>query len=99
MQLRFLGHDSRVPSLGARSQINNNQVDYKQYSQSQKLTTVNSVEKQPSKIRLLILFMVTIALYAFSISELSKIFTEILEPAVQEAIQDYHPTMIRVPKL
>ena len=66
-----------------------NEPDYVQQSQSQKLTTANSAEKQPSKIGILILVIATIALYGFSISEFSKTVTYIVEAAVQEAIQDY----------
>ncbi len=66
-----------------------NEPDYIQQSQSQKFTTDNSAEKQPSKIGILILVIATIALYGFSISEFSKTVTYIVEAAVQEAIQDY----------
>ncbi len=71
------------------AQINNNQVDYEQQTQSQKLKTAHSVKKQPSKIGILILFIVTIVLYAFSIGELSKTVTGVIEATVQDTTQDY----------
>ncbi len=48
-----------------------------------------SLKKQPSKIGIVILAMVTLFLYSFGINELSKTVAGIVEAAVQEAVQDY----------
>ena len=69
------------------TQITLKKTDYEQKSQSQKLTTANLVEKQPSKLGILILFMLTIALSAFSISQLNQTVTDIIEAEFQETVE------------
>ena len=69
------------------TQITLKKIDYGQKFQSQKLTTANSVEKQPSKLGILILFVVTIALSAFSINEFNQTVTDIIEAEFQETVE------------
>ena len=69
------------------TKMNNHKANYRQQSQSQKLTTTNSVDKQPSKIGILMLFVAAIVLYSISINELSRTVSGIVEAEFQENIQ------------
>lgn len=68
------------------TRINRNKADYGQRFQSQKLTAAKLVAKGPSKLGILILLMITLALSAFSISELNQTVTGIIEAEFQETI-------------
>ena len=67
--------------------MNNHKANYGQQSQSQKLTTTNSAQKQPSKIGILLLFIAAIVLYSISINELSQTVSGIIEAEFQENMQ------------
>lgn len=46
----------------------------------------NSIEKQPSRLGILILALVTITLYSLGIHESNKTVTDIIEAAVRETV-------------
>ena len=64
------------------TQITSNKANDLPQSQSLKLTKAKSVEKQPSKLEILILFIITIALYGFCLGELSPTMTDTVEVSV-----------------
>ena len=71
------------------SQITNNKTEPIQPIQLPRRTATASLEKQPSKLGLLILALATIALYSLGLNELSKTVTGIVEAAVQATLQNY----------
>ncbi len=70
-------------------QITNNKTEHIQQIQLPTETATASLEKQPSKLGILILALATIALYGLGINELSKTVTGIVEAAVQATLQNY----------
>ncbi len=70
-------------------QITNKKTEPIQPIQLPRTTAAASLEKQPSKLGLLILALATISLYSLGLNELSKTVTGIVEAAVQATLQNY----------
>ena len=56
------------------------------YDRSETIERTNSIEKQPSRLGILILALVTITLYGLGIHESNKTVTDIIEAAVKETV-------------
>lgn len=87
LQLKYYCNSKHC--LESHRMTDDDKPDRERHIKSQTKKPSASSEKPPSKLGLLFLAVVAIALYGLGIDEVSKTVTNIVEAAVQETLQDY----------